>query len=81
MVRTYLKKRNEPSVPEGVIQEAFRAVQERRLSLRVAASRYGMTHRALHHRIKKISNGDDAIGLICLPHITQFGKFSMKTRS
>jgi len=51
MVRTYLKKKNKPHVPEVVIQEAIRAVQERRLFLRVAASRYGMTHTALHYRI------------------------------
>jgi hypothetical protein len=51
MVRTYLKKRNDPAVPEVFIREAVRAVQERRLSLRVAASRYGITHTALHYRI------------------------------
>jgi hypothetical protein len=44
MVHTYLKKRNKPDVPEAVIQKAIRAVQERSLSVRVAASRYGMTH-------------------------------------
>jgi hypothetical protein len=49
--RTYLKKRNNPDVPEAVIQEAVRAVQERRLSVRVEACRYGMTHTALHYRI------------------------------
>jgi hypothetical protein len=46
-------------VQEAVIQEAVRAVQERRLSLRVAASRYGIIHITLHYRIKKISNGDE----------------------
>ena len=51
MFRTYLKTRNKPDIPEAVIQEAVRTVQERRLSLRVAASRYGMTHTALHYRI------------------------------
>jgi len=51
MVRIYLKKRNEPDAPEAVIQEAVCAVQERRLSLRVAASKYRMTHTALHYRI------------------------------
>jgi len=51
MFCTYLKKRNKPDAPEAVIQEAVRAVQERRLSLRVAASRYGMTHTTLHYRI------------------------------
>jgi hypothetical protein len=50
-VHTYLKKRNKPDAPEVVIQEALRAVQERRLSLRVIASRYGMTQIALHYRI------------------------------
>jgi hypothetical protein len=44
MVCTYLKKRNKHDVPEAVIRKAIRAVQERRLSIRVAASRYGMTH-------------------------------------
>ena len=28
MVRTYLKKRNKRDVPEAIIQEAIRAVQE-----------------------------------------------------
>ena len=51
IVHTYLKQRNKPDVPEVVIQEAVRAVQERRLSLRVAAPRYGITHTALHYRI------------------------------
>jgi hypothetical protein len=58
MIRTYLKKRNKPDVLEAVIQEAVRAVQER-LSLRAAASRYGMAHTALNYRITKISNGDE----------------------
>jgi hypothetical protein len=34
MVHTYMKKRNKPDVTEEVIQEAVRAVQESRLSLR-----------------------------------------------
>jgi hypothetical protein len=51
MVCTYLKKRNKLDVPEAVIQEAVRALQERRLSIRVVASRYGRTHTALHYRI------------------------------
>jgi hypothetical protein len=52
MVCTYLKKRNEPDVPEVVMQEAVRAVRERRLSRRVPASRYGITHTAVHYRNK-----------------------------
>ena len=51
MVCTYLEKRNKPEASEGVIQEAASAVQERRLSLRVAASKYRMTRTALHYRI------------------------------
>jgi hypothetical protein len=51
MVRTYLKKRNNPDVPQAVIQEAVRIVQERRLSPRAAASRYRTTHTTLHYRI------------------------------
>jgi len=51
MVRTYLNKRNNPDVSEVVIHGALRAVQEMRLSVRVAASRYGMTHTALHYGI------------------------------
>jgi hypothetical protein len=39
MVHTYLNKMNESDVPEMVIPEAITAVQERRLTLRVAASR------------------------------------------
>jgi transposase-like protein len=46
MFHTYLKKRNKPDAPEAV-----RAVLERRLSVRTAASRYGITHTALHYRI------------------------------
>jgi hypothetical protein len=48
---TYLKKRNKPDAPEAVIQEAVRTVQERRLSIRFAASRCRMAHTALHYRI------------------------------
>jgi len=59
MVRTYLKKRNKPDVPEAVIQEGVRDVQERRLSPRVEAFRYGVTRTALHYRILKISYGDE----------------------
>jgi hypothetical protein len=51
MVRMYLKERNKSDVPEVVILEAVRAVRERRLCLRVAASRYGMTHTALYYGI------------------------------
>ena len=43
MVHTYLKKINRRDVPEAVIQEAIRAVQEKRLSVRVTASKYRMT--------------------------------------
>jgi hypothetical protein len=42
---------------KGLLKKAS-AVQERRLSPTFAASRYGMTHTALHYRIKKISSGD-----------------------
>jgi hypothetical protein len=41
-----------------VVQEAIRAVQERRFSLRVVASRYGMTHNSTITKFKKIKNGD-----------------------
>ena len=51
MVRTYLKKRNKPHVLEAVVQETVRAVQGRRLSLRDAASGYGITHTELHYRV------------------------------
>ena len=57
MVCTFVKKRSKPDVSETV-EEAVRAVQERRLSTTVAASRYGLTHTALHYRIKKIGSGD-----------------------
>jgi hypothetical protein len=83
MVRTRLKKRNNLDVPEAVIQETVRAVQERRLSLRVAASRYGITHTVLHYRIKNSATATSAIGPgpVCLLRITQVGKFSMQTRN
>jgi predicted metal-dependent hydrolase len=45
MVHTFVKKRNIPDMLEVIIQEAASAVQERRLSLIFAASRYGITHR------------------------------------
>jgi hypothetical protein len=51
MVRIYLKKINKSDMPEVVIPEAVTAVQERRPSLRFAASRYGMTHTALYYGI------------------------------
>jgi Zn-dependent peptidase ImmA (M78 family) len=41
-------------VPEAVIREAARAIKERRLSIRVAASRYGITHTALNYKLLKI---------------------------
>jgi hypothetical protein len=53
MVRTFVKKRSKPDVSETVIEEAVIAVQARRLSTTIAASRYGLTHTALHYRIKK----------------------------
>jgi len=61
MVLTYLKKRIKPDVPEAVIQEAVGAVQETKYSLRVAATRYGITHypyNTVLQNLKKISNGD-----------------------
>jgi hypothetical protein len=75
MVRTYLKKRNKPDVSEGAIEEAVRAVQERRLSPTFAASRYGMTHTALHYRIKKSAVVTSAFGRVRLLRVTQVGKF------
>jgi len=51
MVRTYKKNKNKCDASEAVIQEAVRAVRERRLPLRVAASKYGMAHGALYYRI------------------------------
>jgi len=51
MVRTYKNKRYISDVPEEVIQEAFGAVEDIRLSARGADSRYRMTHTALHYRI------------------------------
>jgi hypothetical protein len=47
MARTYFRKGNKPDVLEVVIQQAVIALQGRRLSLRVEASGYGMTHTAL----------------------------------
>jgi len=40
-------------VPEAVIQEAVRAAKERRLSLRFAASSYGMAHTTMQNRMLK----------------------------
>jgi len=54
MVLTYLKKRIKPNVPEMVIQEAVGAVQETKYSIRVAATRYRITHTTLYYRILKI---------------------------
>jgi hypothetical protein len=51
MVHTCLKKRNKSDVPQVAIPEAVSAVPERRLSLRVVASGYGMTHTALYYGI------------------------------
>jgi len=51
MVFTYLKNKNKRDVSKAVIQEAVRAVRERRLSLRVAASKYGMSHAAPYYKI------------------------------
>jgi hypothetical protein len=48
MFLTKLKKRYKADVPEAFIKEAIRAVQERRLWLRFAASRYGVTLMVLH---------------------------------
>ena len=52
MVRANLNKRNIPDVPQAVIRGAVRAAQESRLCVKVAASRYGMAHTAMHYRIK-----------------------------
>jgi len=51
MVRTYLNKRKNPDVPDAVIQESVKTVQDMSPSVRFTASRYGMTHTALHYRI------------------------------
>jgi hypothetical protein len=44
--------------------------EKRRLSLRVAASKYGMAHTALYYRIEKISNGDECnlCNVLTSPH-------------
>jgi hypothetical protein len=41
-------------VPEPVIREAARAIQGRRLFLRFAAARYGITHTAHKYKLLKI---------------------------
>ena len=53
MACTCFNKRNKPDVLEVVMQQAFIAVQGRRLSRRVEASGYGMTHTALLRNLKK----------------------------
>jgi hypothetical protein len=50
---SHIFREEEPDVPETVIQVAVRALQERRLALRFAASSYGMTHTTMHNRILK----------------------------
>jgi len=52
MFLTYLKNKNKSCLSEAVIQDVS-AVRERRLSLRAAASKYGMAHAALLYRILK----------------------------
>jgi hypothetical protein len=66
-----MEKIKKPDVLEEVIKEAIRAVQEMRLSLRVVASRYKMTHTALYYRIKKSEIVTTAFGATCLFHVTQ----------
>ena len=80
MFRAYCKERNKPNVPEAVIQQAVRALQERRLSLRVAASRNEITPTALNYRFKKSAVVTSAIGPTFLLRVKQVGKFSLKTR-
>ena len=58
MVSTYVKKRSKCNVVEVVLQKAVGAVQERRFSLRVVASRHGMTIQQCITEFKKIKNGD-----------------------
>jgi hypothetical protein len=81
MVRTYLKNKIKRDVSDAVIQEAVRTVRERRLSLRVAASIYGMTHAALYYRIEKISSCEECNRSDVLTSRQKLYKFSKKTGS
>lgn len=59
MIRTYIKKRNKPAISDAILQEAVRTVNEGELSLRAAASKYGMTHTALYYQLRKLKNDDN----------------------
>jgi hypothetical protein len=79
MALTYFNKRNKPDVLEVVIQPAVIAVQGSRLSLRVEASGYRMTHAALLQNLKKKKSetATIAIGPMCLLHFTRVSRFSL----
>lgn len=61
MVRKYLRKRGEPVYNEQDMEAAIRAVREQKMTLREAASHYGMSHTALYYRLKKVKMDDNGI--------------------
>ncbi|KAB0805286.1 hypothetical protein PPYR_02256 [Photinus pyralis] len=53
MVRNYVKKRNRPEVPEETIQTAVSNVIQNNMSIRLAASTFGVKKSTLHDRVSK----------------------------
>jgi hypothetical protein len=69
-------------VPEAVVQEAVNVLQERRVFLELQLPDKGWTTQHCVTEFKrKSAMVMSAMGLTSLRHVTQVGKFSMKTRS
>lgn len=68
MVRNYIKKKGEPAYNEEDMQAAILAVREQRMTLREAASNYGMSHTALYYRLKKVKMNNDGTVVSSVKH-------------
>ncbi|XP_044765393.1 uncharacterized protein LOC123321724 [Coccinella septempunctata] len=59
MVRTYVKKKQVPDVPEETMRSAVKDVLSRNMSLRQAAARFGIKKSTLYDRVSKARNMND----------------------
>jgi hypothetical protein len=82
MVLTYLKKRIKPGVPEVVIQEAVRPVKEKEVFYKSCSFQiWNYPYNTVLQNFKQSAMVSCAIGPVCLRHVTQVSKFSVKTSS
>ncbi|KAK4872292.1 hypothetical protein RN001_016416 [Aquatica leii] len=61
MVRNYIKKRNRPDIPKDDLKKSIKAVLNRQMSIRIAASTFNIPKSTLYDRLKKLKSKKNLI--------------------